>query len=439
VRAVVIGLAVTGASVCRALLARGASVTAVDDRGGEDVRRRAEDAGVELVEAPAEERLAELVAAADLVVVSPGVPASHPVFRTPTSGEVVSEVELASRWCRVPMVAVTGTNGKTTVVTLITRMLAESGRRTVAAGNIGLPLIDAVEGEADVLVVEVSSFQLALTRSFRPQVAVWLNLSEDHLDWHPDVCHYAASKARIWANQRADDTAVVNAGDDIVMGWATTGDTRVASRLVTFGPGGDYRVEGGRLLGPEGADLMAVADMARALPHDVDNALAAWAAAAAAGATTAACADVLRDFAGLPHRVALVGESGGVRFYDDSKATTPASVLAALAGFDSVVLIAGGRNKGLDLSVLRGGADHLRAAVAIGESAAEVEAALAPAVPVRRAGSMAEAVRMAASEARPGDVVLLSPGCASFDWYRSYAERGYDFVRQVRGLAEETS
>ncbi|MGH9069034.1 MAG: glutamate ligase domain-containing protein, partial [Acidimicrobiales bacterium] len=211
------------------------------------------------------------------------------------------------------------------------------------------------------------------------------------------------------------------------------------------GAGGpDYHEGGGFLRRPGGEPIMAVAELWRGLPHDRANALAACAAALAAGATPEACRSVLSSFEGLHHRVELVGEAGGVAWYDDSKATTPASVLAALAGFDSVVLIAGGRNKGLDLTRLGEGAGRVRAVVAIGESAGEVEAAFAAVtVPgaasgrpgrrpeVRRAGSMAEAVEAAAAAARPGDAVLLSPGCASFDWYGSYRERGQDFARLV--------
>jgi UDP-N-acetylmuramoylalanine--D-glutamate ligase len=438
VRAVVVGLAVTGRAVARALLVRGWDVLAVDDRPGPDARRAAAELGITLVEAPPPEGLAGLTAGAEMVVVSPGVPAGHPVFSLP-GPEVVSEIELAARWATVPMVAVTGTNGKTTVVTLAARMLAESGVKAVAAGNIGLPLIEAVgslsAGEG-VLVVEVSSFQLALTTTFHAAVATWLNLAEDHLDWHPSLEHYAAAKARIWRNQGPGDTAVANANDEAVMRAATIGPSAPRSRLVTFGlAGGDYTVCGGTLVGPGGADIAAAAELPRAFPHDVANYLAAVASAVPAGATLSGCRRALLDFEGLPHRVALVRESGGVRFYDDSKATTPASVLAALSGFDSVVLIAGGRNKGLDLGVLRDGAPHIRAVVAIGEAAGEVADVFAGARPVSRAASMQEAVELAAAAARPGDAVLLSPGCASFDWYSSYAERGDDFVAAVGRLA----
>ncbi|HLJ08758.1 MAG TPA: cyanophycin synthetase, partial [Acidimicrobiia bacterium] len=199
---------------------------------------------------------------------------------------------------------------------------------------------------------------------------------------------------------------------------------------------GSWRRHDDRLLRPDGVPLVAVTDLARSGPHDVANALAAAAAAAELGASDDAVRQVLTTFSGLPHRVTPVGQSGGVTFVDDSKATNPHAALAALAGFDPVVLVAGGRNKGLDLGVLRREAGRIRAVVAIGEAAGEVEAAFEGLRPVRRAGSMAEAVRLGAELAEPGDTVLLSPACASFDWYTSYAARGDDFAREVRALLE---
>jgi UDP-N-acetylmuramoylalanine--D-glutamate ligase len=286
-----------------------------------------------------------------------------------------------------------------------------------------------VEGDADVIVVEVSSFQLAFTEHFRPRVAVWLNVAENHLDWHPTVAHYIESKSRVWANQRDRDVAVANAEDPVVMAAASS----APGPVITFGQTeGSYRVENRALVAPTGERIVGVDELPRAFPHDLVNALAACAAALPGGATLQGCRLALRRFAGLPHRLELVGESGGVRYLDDSKATTPAAVLAALSGLDSVVLIAGGRNKGLQLSSLREGADRVRAVVAIGEAVPQVEAAFAEALPVVTATSMDEAVALASDLARPGDAVLLSPGCASFDWYASYAERGDDFARAVR-------
>jgi UDP-N-acetylmuramoylalanine--D-glutamate ligase len=344
---------------------------------------------------------------------------------------VWSEFELAARWSSLPLVAVTGTNGKTTVTTLVEAMLGASGLRTVSAGNNDLPLVDALAGEADldVVVVEASSFRLHFTERFRPRVATWLNSAEDHLDWHPSMEHYASAKARVWAAQESGDVAVANAEDPVVMAAVTS----LRSQLVTFGlERGDWRTEGGHLVMPDSNVLLGVDELWRALPHDLANALAAAATALAAGASLEGVRSVLRDFRGLAHRVSLVAEHGGVRFYDDSKATDPHAAAAALAGFTSVVLIAGGRNKGLDLGLLTTQSARLRTVVAIGEATEEVVAAFeTTTVPVVAADSMDGAVAAARAAAQPGDAVLLSPGCASFDWYSSYAERGDDFARAV--------
>ena len=434
-RALVLGLGRSGAAIARHLLGRGVAVTVVDDAPGPEAHAAAADLGLPLVEHPREADLAVLVVRTDVVVPSPGVPAAHPVFALArTAGVPVrGEVELAARWSTRPIVAVTGTNGKTTVTSLVADMLAASGVRSVAAGNIGLPLCDAVNGEFDVVVAEVSSFQLAFTESFHPAVAVWLNLAPDHLDWHPDVADYAASKARIWARQGPGDVAVVNADDPVVMAAAVG----APSRVVTFGltRPAHFVVADGWLRGP-GGPLVEVARLSRALPHDLSNALAASAAALAAGASPEGVRSVLAAFGGLPHRLTLVGYGGGVRWYDDSKATNPHAAMAAVRSFDSVVLVAGGRNKGLDLSALASVADRVRAVVAIGEAAPEVAAAFAAIRPVAMASTMADAVAAAAAAARPGDAVLLSPGCASFDSYSSYAERGDDFAAAVHAHLE---
>jgi len=436
-RALVVGLGRSGQAVSRHLLVRGATVVAVDDDPGADARVAAAALGVQLIERPSVDVLAGLVVRVDVVVPSPGVPASHPVHALARAAGVPvrGEVELASRWSICPLVAVTGTNGKTTVTSLVAEMLVASGIPSIAAGNIGLPLSDAVADEnLKVVVAEVSSFQLAFAESFRPVVSVWLNFAPDHLDWHGDVAAYVAAKARIWANQGPADVAVVNADDRLVMAQAAT----APSRVVTFGLGpaqADFTVADGWLRGPEGP-LLEVAALPRALPHDLSNSLAACAAALAAGATVEGVRAGLTGFAPLPHRLTLVAYAGGVRWYDDSKATNPHAAIAAVRGFESVVLLAGGRNKGLDLAALAEVADRLRAVVAIGEAAPQVAAAFAGRTPVHPAASMVDAVAAAADAARPGDVVLLSPGCASFDWYRSYADRGDDFASAVHALLE---
>jgi UDP-N-acetylmuramoylalanine--D-glutamate ligase len=429
--ALVVGLAVTGRAVTRRLLERGHHVIAADDRPGPDAHTAAADLGVQLAVAPTIEELETLVGSVGVVLPSPGVPAHHPVFEIAARAGVPvwSEFELAARWSDLPVVAITGTNGKTTVTTLVTEMLERAGRRVAAAGNTDVPLVDVLDQDLDLVVVEASSFRLELTESFRPVVGAWLNVAEDHLDWHRSVDDYVRAKARIWANL-GDGVAVANA-DDPVVAAAARDLKRVRWFSVEAKSDWWWDGESGRLIGPDGP-LVDAAALPRRLPHDIANALAASACATEAGADPAHCAAVLKEFAGLRHRVALVGEGGGVRWYDDSKATTPASVLAAVRGFASIVLIAGGRNKGLDLTVLASSVPPVRAVVAVGESASDVVAAFAPTgVRVVAVASMQAAVDSAAELAGDGDVVLLSPGCASFDWYRDYAERGDDFARLV--------
>lgn len=428
------------------LVATGRTVVVFDDRVTPDLVATGRTLGVEVEATPEDEdAIAARLSTVDMVVPSPGVPVGHPVFAAAARVGVAvrSEVELASvaahQAGRPEVVAITGTNGKTTVTTLVEAILAQAGMRVTAAGNIGLPLIEAVGPEAgfDVVVAEVSSFQLHFTERFRPRVSCWLNLAPDHLDWHGTVEHYTAAKARIWANQSQGDTAVFNRDDPVVERAAAAIPTGV--RRVTWSDRAraDFTVEAGRLIGPDGAAFMDLAELPRAFPHDVSNSLAAAAVATAAGAGPEACRAGLAATRPLPHRLSLVGTEGGVSWYDDSKATTPASVLAAVAGFDSVVLIAGGRNKGLDLSPLASAVPPIRAVVAIGEAAAEVIGAFSGVVPVTKATNMHAAVDEAARLARPGDHVLLSPGCASFDWYSSYAARGDDFAAIVKSRLEK--
>ena len=434
----VVGMGVTGRAVVAQLVDRGVDVRAVDDAPSAQARQAAASAGIDLVESPTVEQLAGLLSGCDAVVVSPGVPARHPVYDAARAAgvEVLSEIELAWRWTDKPIVAITGTNGKTTVTTIVAEMLNRSGLHARPAGNIGLPLVEAVAQDADVYVAEVSSFQLEYTAGFRPSVGTWLNFAEDHLDWHPTLEHYAAAKERIWANQGAGDVAIANADDEKASAGLACAPADVH---ITFGrsTAAQWRITDSGIRMPGGEQFIALSDLPRSLPHDLENIAASAATAIAAGASVDACREVARSFAGLPHRVELVAHAGGVQWYDDSKATTPASVLAAVRGFRSVVLLAGGRNKGLDLTVLRDAAEHIKAVVAFGEAAQEVEDAFRGLRPVEWAGSMYDAVRAAAAFAEEGDVVLLSPGCASFDWYRNYAERGEDFVRRIKEVVGE--
>jgi UDP-N-acetylmuramoylalanine--D-glutamate ligase len=450
-RVLVVGLAATGASVVSYTRAAGHDVTVLDDAPGTSDAyaarvARAEADGARVLERPGAAEADAQGRAADLVVPSPGVHPGHPalVAAHEAGVPVRSEIDLAAARLRARpdaprLVAVTGTNGKTTVTTLIDVILRDAGITSVAAGNIGRPLLDAAGDDVDVVVAEVSSFQLAfITDAFAPDVAVLLNVAEDHLDWHGSVDAYVQAKAELFRHQTASGLLVVNRDDPVALRLAADAPGRVER----FGTGlpapGDYGVVGSDLVGPTGV-LGAVP--ASGAPHDTANALAAAAASLAVGADLDADLDAvaraLEGFGGLAHRVQLVGEHGGVRWYDDSKATNPHATASALAGFEHAVLIAGGRNKGLDLGALRVHAPHLRAVVAIGEAAGEVEAAFAGAAPVVRAESMHDAVAAAAAHARPGDAVVLSPACASFDWYESYAARGDDFAREVTSLADQ--
>ncbi len=432
-----LGLGVTGRAVLRALVAHGEGAVVVDDRPTPEGRALAAELGVGLVEAPEPAALAALVDEVVAVVPSPGVPDHHPVFDAArrASVPVLSEFDLATRWDHRPVVAVTGTDGKTTVTELARAMFEADGQHAVAVGNTEVPFVAAIDDPTvDVFVVEASSFRLLHSHRFAPDVGTWLNLAPDHLDpdgvgSHATLEGYVAAKARIWRDQRPDQVAIGNADDLVVAGELA----RAPARRVTFGlgPDADNRVEGDRLVLDTGDSLALVHELHRAYPHDLANALAAAATVVHGGGSVAGARAGLLAFQGLPHRVTLVGEAGGVGWYDDSKATAPHATRAALRAFDSVVLIAGGRNKGLDLSELAEESDRIRAVVAIGESAADVTAAFDGVRPVRVATSMDEAVEAAAALARPGDAVLLSPACASFDWYGSYAERGDDFVRAV--------
>ncbi|MDQ2729096.1 MAG: UDP-N-acetylmuramoyl-L-alanine--D-glutamate ligase, partial [Actinomycetota bacterium] len=400
----IVGFGVTGRALARHLGAGGARAgdppVVVDDRPADDAAPVAAALGVTLVVAPDAARLEALVGESSLIVVSPGVPITHPVFALAAQAGVPvrSEIELGWRIladrvvARPLLAAVTGTNGKTTVTTEVAAMLAASGRRVATAGNIGTPLVDVADADLDVIVAEVSSFQLNGTDGWHPDVSCWLNLSPDHLDWHRNLDDYGAAKARIWANQGPGDTVVINADDEAVVERAGHIDPGV--RLVTFSMTGpaDYHLDGDAMVEAPDLVLARRADLVRDLPHDLANALAALAVARASGASPQGCVAALRGTTLLPHRVELVAEAEGVAWYDDSKATTPASVLAAVAGFDSVVLIAGGRNKGLDLAVLAAGVPPVHHAVAIGDAADEVVAALGPVVEVTRAATMGEAV-----------------------------------------------
>jgi UDP-N-acetylmuramoylalanine--D-glutamate ligase len=438
------------------MVARGYRVIAEDDRPTPEGIAFAAELGIDLFESPPEAKAAQLVERVDIVVPSPGVPERHAVIVAAKRARVRlrTELDLAFEWEAAnpagprPMLAITGTDGKTTTTMLATAMVEASGKRAIACGNTDVPLVAALDerdayGQLayDAFVVECTSFRLAYLTCFAPAGAVWLNLAQDHLDWHHSIEGYAAAKARIWEFQQASDVAIGFVDDPIVTRYLND----APARHRTFGlTGADYYVGryvddpalGSALMGPNGV-IADVSAMRRALPHDMTNALAAAALTLETGVATLDGVRVaLATFEGVAHRISRVAEIDGVTYYDDSKATTPHAAVTAIRGFDSVVLIAGGRNKALDLSTMAAEPTHMRAVVAIGDAADEIANAFEGVCPVQRASTMSEAVALATAAAERGDAVLLSPGCASFDWYANYVERGDDFANCVRTHAE---
>jgi UDP-N-acetylmuramoylalanine--D-glutamate ligase len=425
-RVLIIGTAVSGTAA--ALLARrmGHSVTAYDRRAGAGSSLIGE--GVAVVTGRWDP---DLLAGIDLVVTSPGVPArAAPITDAHEAGVPVwGEIEFAFRHLDRPLLAVTGTNGKTTVVEAATAMLEESGLAAVAVGNIGTPLSSVVGAPYDVLVAEVSSFQLEFTETFHPPTAVLLNLAPDHLDWHPSYHAYAAAKARIFANQEAEDLLVFDADDPGVQPLVANARPRrhpVSGR--SRPPGGSGPSAG--VLRLPGAEI-PLADLTSRDPSLVVDLAAAAVSALDRGARPEAVAAVCRRFRPGSHRRAEVAVIDGVTYVDDSKATNPHAALAAIGSYPSVVLIAGGLSKGLDVTPLAR-APEVHHLVAIGEAAPVLVEAAGPGR-ATAASSIEEAVAIASRVARPGDTVLLAPGCASFDMFESYAARGEAFAAAVRG------
>jgi UDP-N-acetylmuramoylalanine--D-glutamate ligase len=438
----VVGAARSGIAAAELLARRGASVVLTETREGFEGADRLRRSGVTLELGGHQP---QTLADADLIVTSPGVPTEQPAFDAAKGRgvEIIGELELAWRWTRGPVIAITGTKGKSTTTTLIGRMLSASGRTVLVGGNIGVPLSAQVEESTPdtIHVVETSSFQLETTSSFRPWIAVWLNFADDHLDRHPDVEAYAAAKTRVFANQTADDWAVVNADDPLVMARSERTRARRVAFSLSAAIAEGFVVEGDWVVkrAPARVDRFFPVDAVELTGrHMLNNVLAATAVTSIAGVTPPAMIDALRGFHGLEHVMEPAGEFQGVRFVNDSKATNVEAARRSIESFaGGVVAIVGGKFKGGDLRELRAPlAARGRAVVAIGEAAPLVRDALDGTVPVIQADSMKEAVRRGFEAASPDGVVLLAPACASFDWFRDYAERGRTFKYEVQRLKE---
>lgn len=437
-RPLVVGLGKSGVAAALVLAKRGAAVTATDVRTETelgDVARALAVAGVRLHCGGHTE--ADFVEA-DFIVVSPGVPPLVQIAAARAKGvPVYSEIELASWFVTAPIVAITGTNGKSTVTTLIGEMCKAAGLATFVGGNLGTPLVEVMETEAatsGVVVVEVSSFQLENIDTFRPKVAVLLNVTDDHLDRYESFAGYAAAKGRVFINQKESDVAIVPFGDELSLSLARVSDANV----LTFGaPTANANLEEATLRNKTHSLALSRADLGIVGDHNVQNALASMLAAGALGLAANAIVSTLKTFTGLPHRMVMTRELAAVRYYDDSKATNVGAAMAALRGLDSrVVLIAGGRDKGGSYAPLAElASERCRAVIVLGEAAGLIAQAMSAAkVRTVHAASMGDAVLQAAAIAQAGDSVLLAPACSSFDMFRSYAHRGDEFQRCVAAL-----
>ena len=442
-RVLVVGLGRSGQSAARLCAGRGARVTVNDHRSAGAL-------GDVLASLPAGVTAhlgghpEEIFVAQDLIVLSPGVPALSALDAAARAGvEILGEIELAARFVSADVVGITGTNGKSTVTTWIGDMLRACGRPLFVGGNLGEPLSGAVDapaaGPGGICVVELSSFQLETCVSLRPRVALLLNLDADHLDRYPDMAAYGAAKARIFAQQTARDWAITNWDQPPCRALVQGVPGQVAGFGLQHVPPWGATTEGDEIvlsLPGRSPVTLSAARLRLVGRHNLENALASALAAVLLGAEPGAVQESLDTFRGLPHRMELVGEVRGVRFYNDSKATNVSAVAGSLGGFaDRYVWVAGGRHKGAPYDPLRavlGG--RAKALVLIGEAADLIAADLVGLAPVVRAGSLEEAVALAADLAEPGEAVVLSPACSSYDMFKNFEERGAAFALAVAAL-----
>ncbi len=438
-KVLVVGLGVSGCKAARLLVRKGAKVKATDSSDTDEVQRNLKSLASYDIEFEVGGHTPGFCAGNDLVVSSPGVdPDSLPLELAKREGaSVIGELELGAQFCPASIIAITGTNGKTTTTELIGRILSRSGRHTVVAGNIGNPLSGEVESltEESVAVVEVSSFQLETIRDFRATVAVLLNVAEDHYERHATYDNYKLEKFKIFNNQSKTDWAVLHSD---FSGDAAAG--RITARRVFFGPGRcEASVETGEIsvdLGGGRQSIISAGEVPLKGRHNLDNVACSVLAARIMGVSRQSIRESIMTFRGLSHRFESVADFGGVKFIDDSKATNIDATRRALESVEGrVVLIAGGRDKGADyVSILPLVKDKVKALVVIGEASEKIEKAFSREAKVLMAGGMSEAVSKAFSEASGGETVMLSPMCSSFDMFSSYKERGDRFQDEVKRL-----
>ncbi len=446
-RVLVVGLARTGIAVSLFSAGYGAAVTATDEKPEAEMAEtaaRLRAAGVKIVLGAHSQ---EMFLEQDLIVVSPGVPAKLPALELARAQgiPVWSEIELAWRFLRGKLVAITGSNGKTTTTSLVAHILKTAGIATLVGGNIGVPLLALVESSTDssVTVAEISSFQLETIQEFRPEIGVLLNLTPDHLDRHESFESYAAAKMRLFENQLDRDAAVLNADDpEITRRMPARGHVYWFSRQKRVAEGAFVR-DGEIVFRADGAETVVVrrSEITLRGEHNLENVLAACAASYLAGAPAAAIATGVKTFRAVEHRLEFVAEVGGVQFYNDSKATNVDATLKAVEAFPGPLLvILGGKDKGSPYSPL---AEPLRQrarlAILIGAAAGKIAADIGGTVPIEHAVTLDRAVKLAAERSRPGDVVLLAPACSSFDQFENYEQRGRVFKELVARLESHSA
>jgi UDP-N-acetylmuramoylalanine--D-glutamate ligase len=437
----VMGLAKTGVASARFLAQQGAQVTATDLRDATALAGVLDElAGLGIRFVLGHHDQADFTGT-DLVVVSPGVPQEHPLLLKATAAgvAVVSEIELASRFITAPLVAITGTNGKTTTTTLVGELFQANGFNTYVGGNIGDPLIDlpASGEQVERVAAEISSFQLEWIEQFKPRVAALLNITEDHLDRYHGYQEYINAKLRIFENQTADDFAVVNRDDELV--WQAAQSLK--AHLFPFSrrhelAEGIFCREGGLVFRHNGLEqTFPTAGFKLQGVHNLENIMAALACCLLLGCQKDPSLELLNRFEALHHRMEFVREVAGVRYFEDSKATNVGSVAKALESFENITLIAGGKDKGGSYAPLAELVQQrVRHLVLIGEATERMQQELGTCTATHRAKTLEEAVQLSARLTAPGGVVLLSPACSSFDMFKDYEERAQRFIAAVKGL-----
>ena len=440
----IVGFGKTGKALTGFLVRRGARVTVSEIREEEELGRAVAKWKDRSVLFETGRHLPLTFLKADIIIPSPGA-AALPVIRAAekAGARVLSEIELAARFLKGKIVGITGTNGKSTTATLVHKILKDAGLPAFLAGNIGTPLVSFVDKSRDkhIYVTEISSFQLEHIETFRPDVSVFLNISQNHLDWHESFEAYFNAKKRLFANQGRDDSAVLNADDRRLNAWARF----LRAQVYSFSRRQEVRrgcfLKDGRIVWRDGGRedaLIRIKEIPLPGVHNLENVMAAAAVGRILGAGVSKVRSAIRTFPGLEHRLERVLALRGIEFVNDSKATTVAATIKALQSFDRrTVLILGGRDKGADFRLLRRPVSRtVKMVILLGEARAKIAAALRNTVPLIEARSMYQAIRLAFASARRGDLVLLAPACTSFDMFKNFEARGRVFKREVRKLRD---